>query len=331
MQQATMPRLSRSTLVILREQAGPRRFAGRLAIGGFAVWIGSGIAGCWCVDLGLFHLFLRFLAAVLFVVWFREAYNAVWVSGVRGLGWSPGWAAGSWFIPLANLVIPYLVAVEMWKASDPEAKDTEGWRLVRIPPFVVLWWAMFVLHFPVNVAFSKWGATGRVGGDVVPPEMVIGVLAGMIVYLVGLGLSIVFVVVVNRRIDTRMGILGSRRSGRRRPTHWTADAKWWHWVAAAVYLVMFLVPPAILTVVARDWPARGPACRAYLFLLPLTMLIVGIWRMWPSGIIVMMAAGGLPWLTVLLFSAGHATEAAMGIAVLMLILAGGILRRRRLA
>ena len=36
--------------------------------------------------------------------------------------WTPGWAIGGWFIPLANFVIPFLVVLETWRRSDPDVR-----------------------------------------------------------------------------------------------------------------------------------------------------------------------------------------------------------------
>src|SRR5262249_5509194 len=62
--------------------------------------------------------FFALVAAILFIIWmWRAAKNneALERSQPR-LG--PGWAIGGWFIPLANLVIPVLVAQDLWRGSD---------------------------------------------------------------------------------------------------------------------------------------------------------------------------------------------------------------------
>ncbi|MEW1872351.1 DUF4328 domain-containing protein [Streptomyces caelestis] len=54
----------------------------------------------------------------------------------------PGWAIGAWFIPVANLWLPYRIAADMWNACA--LLPTEG-RSHRLPMWPVnLWWGLFV-------------------------------------------------------------------------------------------------------------------------------------------------------------------------------------------
>jgi Domain of unknown function (DUF4328) len=46
---------------------------------------------------------------------------------------------GWWFIPFANIVMPYLTVRELWKASDPEAGAIE-WRARGGAAIVGFWW-----------------------------------------------------------------------------------------------------------------------------------------------------------------------------------------------
>jgi Domain of unknown function (DUF4328) len=61
------------------------------------------------------------VALVMFVVWFHRArINA------DGHGWpqreSPGWAIGAWFVPVANLWLPFRIMVDIWRAGLPPQK-----------------------------------------------------------------------------------------------------------------------------------------------------------------------------------------------------------------
>ncbi|MDI2124913.1 DUF4328 domain-containing protein [Yinghuangia seranimata] len=59
---------------------------------------------------------------VLFMIWFFRARSNVeaWVGPRPQM--TRGWAIGGWFIPLANLVIPQIVANDVWNGSDPQAR-----------------------------------------------------------------------------------------------------------------------------------------------------------------------------------------------------------------
>jgi hypothetical protein len=58
---------------------------------------------------------------------------------VANLRFSPGWAVGWWFIPFANLVMPYLTVRELWKASDANAGAID-WKARGGAAIVALWW-----------------------------------------------------------------------------------------------------------------------------------------------------------------------------------------------
>ena len=56
----------------------------------------------------------------------------------------PGMAVVWWFIPIMNLWKPHEVAQQIWRASNPETKLTEGteWRKVPSSNFVTIWWVL---------------------------------------------------------------------------------------------------------------------------------------------------------------------------------------------
>jgi membrane protease YdiL (CAAX protease family) len=57
--------------------------------------------------------------------------------------WTPGWAIGGWFIPLANFVIPFLVVRETWQRSSPSYVAGTSER----PSTGLLWgwWLLFIV------------------------------------------------------------------------------------------------------------------------------------------------------------------------------------------
>ncbi|MEZ6196299.1 MAG: DUF4328 domain-containing protein [Planctomycetota bacterium] len=58
----------------------------------------------------------------------------------RAWRWSPGWAAGGWFIPIANLVIPFLVLREMW-----DHLVSGGFGRSRAPRTLMIWFVAWVI------------------------------------------------------------------------------------------------------------------------------------------------------------------------------------------
>jgi hypothetical protein len=65
--------------------------------------------------------------------------NARAISG-KDLEYTPGWCAGAYFVPIANLVWPYQAMKEIWENSDPQASTAiVGW-----------WWGLWILNNVVS-------------------------------------------------------------------------------------------------------------------------------------------------------------------------------------
>ncbi|MFI8389453.1 DUF4328 domain-containing protein [Streptomyces sp. NPDC085540] len=92
---------------------------------------------------GMFQGQVTIVTGIVFIIWFhRVRTNAeVFAPGADKL--PRGWAIGAWFIPLANLVLPYWIAVSTWTSSTPSGADGHP-RRFRLA-LVNLWWGTFVL------------------------------------------------------------------------------------------------------------------------------------------------------------------------------------------
>ncbi|MFF3562604.1 DUF4328 domain-containing protein [Streptomyces sp. NPDC002574] len=82
---------------------------------------------------------LGFLAtAVVFIIWFHRVRSNGEVFSPNGFNRGRGWAIGGWFIPFANIRIPYRIARDTWAASTQLAPDG-SWRPLRTG-IVTVWW-----------------------------------------------------------------------------------------------------------------------------------------------------------------------------------------------
>ena len=81
------------------------------------------------------------LCAVLFVTWFFLMRRRTGLMAPDRFRMGQGWAIGAWFVPLANLWLPYRVAVDMWGACSPLPAEGETRRVPMWP--VNLWWGLF--------------------------------------------------------------------------------------------------------------------------------------------------------------------------------------------
>ena len=85
-------------------------------------------------------------AAIVFIVWLSRARDNAERLSARPMRLGKGWAAGAWFVPVANLVLPVIVVLDVWLGSAPQGRPS-GAGLVGI------WWAVAVgtwLLWPVS-------------------------------------------------------------------------------------------------------------------------------------------------------------------------------------
>ncbi len=86
-------------------------------------------------------------SAIAFVTWFWRAYSNLGALGKRRER-KPGWAIGSWFIPIAGFIIPYGIGAEIWTKSEAQEDSVTAER--NIEP-VISWWALYLIMTLVNV------------------------------------------------------------------------------------------------------------------------------------------------------------------------------------
>lgn len=87
---------------------------------------------------GLIAAALLYLPVIpVFLVWFYRARKNADGRGQKQ-GRSPGWAIGAWFIPFANLVLPFQIMLDIWRANQPEERRS---RATVLPGF---WWGCWI-------------------------------------------------------------------------------------------------------------------------------------------------------------------------------------------
>jgi Domain of unknown function (DUF4328) len=135
----------------------------------------------WVIGLGICVLFGPGIGTIATALWARRAYRNLPALGAPSLGWSPGWAAASWFIPTANLALPYLVVRDAWPGR--------GRALLR------WWWATLLTTLLLGVVSTVLHVTGtdltQLAGDVTG-------LAGDLVLLQAGALAVVVILTITR-------------------------------------------------------------------------------------------------------------------------------------
>lgn len=86
--------------------------------------------------LGVSTLFIMITTAVLLIVWLYRARQNLDKLGTAEGAMGPGWAIGGWFIPFANLVIPFRVMAAVARGSLP--------RSGRLTALLWGWWLTYL-------------------------------------------------------------------------------------------------------------------------------------------------------------------------------------------
>lgn len=112
--------------------------------------------------LPLAQLAVFIAAALAALLWIHRANANAHALGAADMMVSPGWAVGWYFVPLMNLVMPYLAMRELWKASARPG----DWQLEPAPPTILAWWLLWLasgvagtIALRLSLEFGKEGAS----------------------------------------------------------------------------------------------------------------------------------------------------------------------------
>lgn len=106
--------------------------------------------------VGLLHIAVLVTTIVLFCVWLHRAYSNLPALGnpKAALKHSAAWAVGSFFVPIANLFIPFRAVRETWVKSDPAVAGVGYFppSSSSAPLSMNLWWAFWIISNVINNA-----------------------------------------------------------------------------------------------------------------------------------------------------------------------------------
>ncbi len=91
--------------------------------------------------VGLTQMGFATAAIVLSLRWIYVSNRRVREIVADDLKFTPAWAIGWFFVPIANLWKPYQALLEIWRAST----GREGWREFDSHPLLGVWWFMHLV------------------------------------------------------------------------------------------------------------------------------------------------------------------------------------------
>jgi len=91
--------------------------------------------------IGIVQLVLYLAQAIVILGWIRLANKNARALGARDMEFTPGWAIGWYFIPIANLWKPYQAMLEIWRASS----GSPDWKSAGTSGTLQGWWAAWLV------------------------------------------------------------------------------------------------------------------------------------------------------------------------------------------
>ena len=149
---------------------------------------------------------LQIATLVITIIWmFRIASNHRTLH--RGGTWGPGWAIAGWVLPPLIYVIPTLMFVELWKASDPDVPIGGNWRAKGGAPIPLIWGVLYTAASVLSVAANATGEFSLSGSETTLAEQLTSDQSlEVVVACLSLAAALAFVVLVRRltRRHTRL-------------------------------------------------------------------------------------------------------------------------------
>ena len=151
---------------------------------------------------GVGLMLVYIVTVVVWCIWSYRVAVALRDLGTEGLAHSPGWVVGWWFVPFANLVKPFQVTSELYRAAGPE-HDGFDWAMRSAPAFLAAWWAFWLAgNIGGRIEFRL--VMNGLGNELLP---VLNVVVGFF----SIGATVLAFVVV-RGIETRLEARAARRA-----------------------------------------------------------------------------------------------------------------------
>lgn len=94
--------------------------------------------------IGGLNIVVYIVCVVVFMQWFRRAYNNLHLVGSRNLSFSEGWASGAWFVPILNLGRPYKIMREIWDETQTIGRMPHEVSETKSNALVGWWWAAWL-------------------------------------------------------------------------------------------------------------------------------------------------------------------------------------------
>ncbi|MGF1508563.1 MAG: DUF4328 domain-containing protein [Myxococcota bacterium] len=216
------------------------------------------------------------IATVVTVLrWQALVHRNLWNANVTGLRRSVSWGLWSWFIPFANLAVPFAVYREIWKSSqqlEPRVHRTT----TGVPTSLVTnWQALFILGTFLDRAASLF--------DEGTTDLLVSTSVGSFSFVVGIGAAMMGIRVV--RSITDMQLRAPALSGQT-VTRWSPSMRFAFGAGALTVALSVALAWSVDTFLPPDRPAEPLVHHVVPHRRPATSLPTLVWLHgygdWPS-------------------------------------------------
>ena len=141
--------------------------------------------------IAIAYMLAYVISGIMFIRWFRRAYYNLHLK-VSGLNHSEGWAAGYWFVPIANLYRPFQIMKEMYvETSKILGSTTNTENSSKSLQALIWWWTLWIIsNILGQIIFRYTRAAESLD------ELSISTILGIIANIIGIPLAIITIKVI---------------------------------------------------------------------------------------------------------------------------------------
>ena len=151
------------------------------------------------IVLGVAEITIWLITSILVLNWIHRANHNARQLGATDLRFTPGWAIGWYFVPIAWFWKPYQAMTEIWRAS----RNPLDWRGESASPLMLWWWILWLGAIwgvvIVNLAVARTlAAMVRPGVpfDAAGLESLVAV-TGLVAWILEVPLALVLLVIID--------------------------------------------------------------------------------------------------------------------------------------
>lgn len=120
--------------------------------------------------VGLIYFATFIFTVIAFLMWQRRIRKNADYIGITGLRFSMAGVIGWWFVPIANIFLPYQVMKEMWQSNYHGANEQSEWRDSTVSGLLGWWWGLFLVggwvgNIAVRIYFRNDDIDSLIMGD----------------------------------------------------------------------------------------------------------------------------------------------------------------------